>query len=394
MKKKSNIILPKDIIKPDYDGGSIVNLMSSIMKASGGKPEYPELKILKSDELKKYKNILFILLDGLGYEYLMKYGKDSFMMKNLRGKITSVFPATTTAAITSLATGVAPQQHAMTGWYMNAKELGMTTIPLKFVPKIGGKPLSASNIDPKFFYNMEFFDQKIRRKTYVVQRIEIVTSDYNSKAYSRSKILAYMNLKGFFEGIRLACGQKGEKYIFAYWPTIDTLLHLHGTKHRKVCEHFRQLDKYLERTAKKLKDTIMIITADHGLIDTGKTNTILLRNHPKLAEMLSMPLAADTRTSYCYVCADMTAYFEKYVKKNFRDKCVMLTRKQAISSGLFGKGESHPKFMDRIGDYVLIWRGHNALKDALLGQEYTIHKGSHGGASSTEMYVPLVVVKR
>lgn len=395
MKKK--IILPKDIIMPDYDGGSIVNLMSSIMKASGGRPEYPQLRILKSEELKEYKNILLIVLDGLGYEYLNKYCKNSFLMKNLLGTMTSVFPATTAAAIPTFATGTAPQQHGMTGWYMNVKELGGVITPLRYMPRVGGPTFSALNINPKLLFDQKFFDQKIDykiRKPYLIQHFEIVNSSFGSVAFSRSRTLAYNNLKGFFQATTMTTKLKGKKYIHAYWPMVDEMMHTHGTRNSKVLKHVRELDKKLEKLSKTLKDTIIIITADHGLIDINDDNTTILRKHPELMSMLSLPLSGDAKTSYCYVHTDNRIEFENYVNKHFKNKCIMLTRKEAVSSGIYGKGEVNPKLMERIGDYVLIWRKNYILRDTLLGQLEFIPKAQHGGASSTEMYVPLIVIKK
>ncbi len=42
--------------KPDYKGGSIVNLTCSIQKALGGDAIYPTLKLLPPETLKKRKN--------------------------------------------------------------------------------------------------------------------------------------------------------------------------------------------------------------------------------------------------------------------------------------------------------------------------------------------------
>jgi hypothetical protein len=138
----------------------------------------------------------------------------------------------------------------------------------------------------------------------------------------------------------------------------------------------------------------MIIVADHGLINASQNSTILLKNHPKLEETLSLPLARDSRTSYCHVHPDKMKDFESYIKKNFKDKCIMLTKEEAIATGLYGKGKQHPKLIERIGDYVLIWRKNYAFRDALLGLNENVKKGNHGGASSTEMHVPLIIIKK
>ena len=81
---------------PDYEK-SIVNLMSSITKNYGKKHSYKQLDSLKAKDLKKYKNIVLIVIDGLGYNFLKKQ-KDSFLNKNIKDKISSTFLSTTACA--------------------------------------------------------------------------------------------------------------------------------------------------------------------------------------------------------------------------------------------------------------------------------------------------------
>ncbi|MFZ5955539.1 MAG: hypothetical protein ACOYT4_03865 [Nanoarchaeota archaeon] len=54
-------------------------------------------------------------------------------------------------------TGVAPQQHACTGWYMNLKELGTVSILLRSLSRYGGVPFSDSGIDINNIINQETF---------------------------------------------------------------------------------------------------------------------------------------------------------------------------------------------------------------------------------------------
>ena len=51
---------------PNYKDGSIVNLMSSIAGSFGLKTKYKPLKDLANI---KSKNIVLIIIDGLGYNY-------------------------------------------------------------------------------------------------------------------------------------------------------------------------------------------------------------------------------------------------------------------------------------------------------------------------------------
>ena len=118
---------------PNYKGKSIVNLMSSISNSFGKKHKYSELISLNSDELKKFKNVVLIVIDGLGYNYLKKQ-KDSFLLENLKSNITSTFLSTTACANTAFLVGYPPQQHALTGWEINLKEIGTITKILPFTP--------------------------------------------------------------------------------------------------------------------------------------------------------------------------------------------------------------------------------------------------------------------
>ena len=93
---------------PDYRNASIVNLMASIRKALGpGQSDYAALDMLLPDELADARNVLLVVVDGLGYEYLLGRGETE-LGQHLRGRLTSVFPSTTASAITTFLTGTAP----------------------------------------------------------------------------------------------------------------------------------------------------------------------------------------------------------------------------------------------------------------------------------------------
>lgn len=70
-------------------------------------------------EEKQPKNVVVIPFDGMGSRILDRtLSKSDFLIKQKYKEITTVFPATTTAATTSMQTGLNPIEHGYLGWNM------------------------------------------------------------------------------------------------------------------------------------------------------------------------------------------------------------------------------------------------------------------------------------
>ena len=94
------------IVLPDYKN-SILNITSSILKSYGINSRYSTLGLLDSALEKRYKNVVLMIFDGMGIDILENnLPDDSFLRRNNRQHITSVFPCTTTAAMTAYYSGV------------------------------------------------------------------------------------------------------------------------------------------------------------------------------------------------------------------------------------------------------------------------------------------------
>jgi hypothetical protein len=85
-----NLHKKQEFFLPSYDGNGIVNLVSSIEKSRGGNPKYPELKILPAKELNS-KNVVLMIFDGMGYEYLTIKARERFYQKISREKLLLFF---------------------------------------------------------------------------------------------------------------------------------------------------------------------------------------------------------------------------------------------------------------------------------------------------------------
>ena len=117
---------PKEYIIPNYKNESVINIISGIRKNYGYRPlnEYD-----KSLFNKKYKNIIYLLLDGLGTNILNDSLKeDSFLRTNYYKTINAIYPSTTAAATTSAKSGLYPLESGWTGWHNYIKEANKNLI--------------------------------------------------------------------------------------------------------------------------------------------------------------------------------------------------------------------------------------------------------------------------
>ena len=384
-------------IYPDYQGRGIVNLMSSIMSAYGHESEYyPPLTTLPPTTLREAQNVVLLVIDGLGYEYVMQYGTDSTLQYNLQTQITSVAPATTATAITTYLTGLAPQQHGLTGWYTYFREVGTVLAVLPFKARCGGLSLAQSGISAEELFDHVPVFNHLNVHSYSVSPDWIANSAFNRAHLGDSGLVSYQGVEECFNAISQTAREHNErKYIYAYWPGLDSLAHEHGVESDVVRQHFNELDALYTQLLADLAgtDTLVIITADHGFVDVGSDNILQMEMHPELKDCLSVPLCGEQRLAYAYVRAEKRGTFEAYIHQYLTDAIGLYPSEELRDSNLFGLGEPHPELASRTGDYILVMKEGYAIKDTIPGEGPFEMAGYHGGLSSQEMYVPLIVAR-
>lgn len=378
---------------PNYRDGSIVNLMSSILCSYGSETTYRPLRTLDIEKLKRSTNIILFVIDGLGYEFLRRYGTGTALTRYLQGKITSVFPSTTATGITTFVTGTAPAQHAITGWFMLLKEIGMVVRILPFEPRHGGDALDLRAVKLDAFLDRDTVFEKIDADSYYVTPSYLYESSYTKTISHGAERISYNSLHDCFAKIAgvIASGNN-RKYIYAYWAEFDSICHGFGTESPQGQAHLRELDHAIIRFRDSIEgsNTTLLITSDHGLVDTKTEDCVSMRRHPKLAQTLALPLCGEPRVAYCYVHPSRVREFREYVTTKLNRYCTMHTSHSLLKRHFFGLHEAHERLIDRIGDFVLIMKRNFVIRDFTPGENEYFLKANHGGVSSREMYVPLI----
>ncbi|RJX32296.1 MAG: phosphodiesterase [Desulfurivibrio sp.] len=380
------------MLQPDYNN-SIVNLVAAIAKACGGPATgYAPLAGLTGLAPAR-RPLVLLIVDGLGDVFLGSQ-PHSFLCRHRRGRLTSVFPPTTASAVTSFFTGVAPQQHAITGWHTWFREVGAVVTILPFRARYGGPCLSRAGISPALLIDHGSLLNSLDVPCHVVLPQQLVGSDYSRVLSGRASRHGYGSLAGMCGLLEKLAAPPQPGLIIAYWPELDSLAHEHGIGSDRVAAHFLELDRACRQTLSLLADrgATVMVSADHGLVDTCREHTIHLADHGELAACLTLPLCGEPRCAYCYVRADRGQEFECYVRERLGHACDLRKSSELIRAGFFGRGTPSPRLAERSGEYILLMKEDYIVRDHLLGEKNYRHIGVHGSLSEQELHVPLIVL--
>lgn len=381
----------------NYHQNNTLNLMSSIIHGFGGKSKYNQIQNL-TEEIKQSKNMVLLVIDGLGSDgiaWLKKKNPKSFLAKYFQQDLHTVFPPTTTAAITTFNTGLSPQEHGLVSWFMYLREFRQIGSILPYI----NRHHQPFNRKIKFDFPPHIYNQ-LKAESHIILKKSLYQSPYNDHLSGKAKKWGIYNFNGLLTKIKKIIKSKSNKqkrkYLYAYWGDYDSFSHHHGKDNKKSQKHLLELDKKLGAWAKNLigTDTLLLITADHGQVITPIKKIILLNKLALVKECLELPIGGDARSAFCYIKPNKKQQFEQYVRHHLQKYCTIHTAKELVELGFFGPGKPHPKLLDRIGDYVLLAKENYSLKELLPGEEEKkLHRGNHGGLSKEEMTVPLIKIK-
>lgn len=385
------------MIFPNYEGGSIVNLMRSLGDACGAPPlPYAPLHDAKVSLGGTARNIVLLVIDGLGYNYLQQNGAGGHLHAHLRGRLSSVFPSTTASAITTYLSGLAPQQHALTGWHMYFAELDAIAAVLPLRPRGAGEfDAPPGALSRRLFGHRPFVNRLARRSVFVSPQA-IAHSEFSLYHSGAAAVRGYRTLPELFGQIAAALRDSVEPaYIYAYYAELDSLAHSHGVGSTQVAAQFALLDEAFGAFLAAIagSDALVLACADHGFIDSPPERQIDLAQHPDLAATLVRPLCGERRAAYCYVRPGQTARFEDYLSEHFGHCLDAFPRQALLEQGWFGPGAADPRLASRIGDYALVMRDDWTLLDWVEGEKRHRQIGVHAGVSADEMLVPLIAVR-
>jgi hypothetical protein len=399
-------------IHPFYDGYSIANLPAGICAWLGcplpsARPLAAEFSGAFSAS---YSHVIFILVDGLGWDSLQSLREndrtpawEALLQSGQLLPLTSVAPSTTSAALTTLWTARQPAEHGIIGYEMFLKEFGLiANIILQSVSSFIGESgsLARAGFDPFTFLPVptlggHFLSNGIR--AFALQPEPINGSGLSQMLLKDVQTQSYRSLDELWAlvGDIQTSYQHSKTYTYIYWGELDTLSHQVGPGDRQVREKWDDFARGLEafvrgRQGRAGRDTLLLLSADHGQIPTEIQEDYDLRNHPDLVSHLVMLPSGEGRLPFLFVKPGHVDTVAASLARKWGDQFQMAPAEKVLASGLLGSRPPCAETVERLGQQVVFPRG-NAYW-WWVNKENRLH-GRHGGLSREEMLVPFFALE-
>ena len=392
---------------PDYNA-CLVNLANSMLAHFGAETHAPTLPMVDRYLAKDYKNVVVLLLDAMGTSILKKhFAEDSFFRAHTVGAYSSVFPPTTVAATTSVMSGLFPDEHGWLGWDCYFPELDKNVTIFRNINQlleIGSVFATQTEATPSEITDMArrqnvapWEDERSAADFHVgfhylpYKNVIDQIKDAGGQAYAAMPFLEPFpqTFEAICDRITELCAAPGKKYIYSYWNEPDSTMHRTGTTSPKTHEVITALEQKVASLADSLSDTLLIVTADHGHMDS---NNVVILDYPEIMDCLVRMPSIEPRTLNLFVKNECKSKFPGIFEAAYGDKFWLVPKDEVISRNLFGYGTEHPLFHDMLGDFLAIAVSDVSIFNTHL--ESALMPGGHAGLSQEELEIPLIVVEK
>jgi predicted AlkP superfamily pyrophosphatase or phosphodiesterase len=333
---------------------------------------------------KSAQRVCVVLVDGLGAENLRAAaGHAPFLNAALKvsKSINTVFPSTTAAAITSFGVGAKPSEHGVFGYSVFDREAGQVRNLLSgwdndFSPEDFQTIPSVSTIAT---------DHGVRSFT-------VGPGEYEGSGFTRVNMSGaeYVAARSFDDRVLETAKilrTKTKSLTYLYFPELDSIAHSSGVASTEWLNKLEELDSAIKHLVSSLdKDSALILTADHGIVDVARENQILL-DEIELAGLVAV--TGDPRNAFLYFEPNIDLETtQRSLQERLGEAVIVANPDELYATGWLTTPVANQRFLP---DLFLISQSTVAVYHRQFAKPQSLRMiGQHGGVSQTELLVPLL----
>lgn len=382
----------EQFIKPRYDLGGFASIPNRVKDAFASG---------------KYDAVVLFLVDAFGWRFFERFQDAAFIQRLAKHgtieKLTSQFPSTTAAHVTTIHTGLPVGLSGVYEWYYYEPLLDQIIAPLLFSYS-GTKErdnLWSTKIEPAFLYPRGVFYPELKKMgvdPYVFGLREYTPSTYSSVVMAGAELRSFKTLSEALVNLGLLLEKQTKPaYIHLYFDKIDSLCHEYGPTapqtEAEIQTFLLIMEHYFDRIFKG-KNILFLMTADHGASEVDPHTTIYLNTNLRftgfesflktnLQGQLLVP-AGSARDMFLYINEDSLDEAQAFLATRLDGRADVVKTEYLITDGYFGT-EISSRFRERVGNLVILPYRYESVwwyeKDKFEQRFY----GHHGGLTPQEM---------
>ncbi len=405
-------------LPPDYGGACFSEIPGAVRHLLRLQDDSPLADIMAGAGVtpRGTEKVIVLLLDGFGYRQWEKnVDRHAFLGRIAeRGTVaplSSVFPATTAAALTTIHTGLTPQEHGLLEWMVYDSDLDRNIYTLPFTEIVTQESL-VGKVDPDLLFDGETVYERLGAAgvpSYTFTNASIAHSPYAKRLMRGSTPVPYKTASDLVVNLRrhLALSNRGPAYFYVYWDLIDSISHLYGPDSE---QYLAELDSFFHLLRTQLMEALpaesargvsLLVTADHGHIRIRPGETIFLNDFPAVTRHFrraanGQPILPWGSARDCFLAIEPDKIDEVHhlLERLLAGRATVLRSEAAIRNGLFGRHRPHQRFRVRAGDLIIlphdtqtVWYQHEP------GPRKFTKLGHHGGLTPDETLVPFGCIR-
>jgi hypothetical protein len=323
-----------------------------------------------------------MVVDGMGAELLRDNAASAPFLSTLSGVDDMVcgVPSTTATSLTSLATGLRPGQHGMAGYTCRVPETGRRMNLLTW-----DQPVEPEQWQPRPTVLARIRDAGFDAD--VVNEAKFADSGL-TRCTQRS--VPFHGVKSTWERLDVVLEVVDESprgVVYTYDSRLDHTGHLDGCESDAWRAALCAIDADIAEMREELPDdTVLLVTADHGMLDLPQEDRFDLESVPELRDGVEL-IAGEARLRHLYVrpgaADDVVARWRAVVG----DRAIV-ERREELADWF---GPIAPEVRGRFGDVIVASLGEFAVfSSADFPQEFML-RGFHGSVSEAELAIPLLL---
>jgi hypothetical protein len=408
-----------DFLYPCYGENCISNIPGTVLDLFGVKHDRPKLPVDVASvigEAEADKVVLFVL-DGFGFNQFLRCYEDHEFLRRLADRsrvfpLTSIFPSQTTNALTTLNTGLTPQEHGLFEYYIYLKEVDSIVNTLRFEPLGSNR---RNELLERGFKPSILFTGKTVQNSLKEAGVESFTHIYASYAYSHYSTLLFadstfipsLKSSDLIVTLKKKLEQtKGPAYFFVHLSNLDTIAHEYGPNSYEYSAELSAISYLLNKEliqkidVETAKQTLLLMTSDHGEVTIVPEDTTYLNGFNDVIGNLEQGRTGKTilptgsaRDVFLHVKEEKLSETKELLTDKIGGKAKVVEIEEALDKGLFGRGEVASEFLDRAGNLLILPYGNETVWFEHFPDIRYNPVGQHGGLNEEEMLVPLAVTK-